>query len=52
MKEQDKATARDPSKTDVSNMLDGEFKLMIIRILNGNSRREEHITETINRDKE
>ena len=32
-KGQDKATARDLSKTDISNMPDREFKAMIIRIL-------------------
>ena len=35
MKEQDKAMARDLSKTDMSNVPDGEFKVMIIRILIG-----------------
>ena len=32
MKEQDKATARDLSETDISNMPEGEFKAIIIRI--------------------
>ena len=32
--EQDEATARDLSKTDISHMLDREFKAMIIKILN------------------
>ena len=35
MKEQDKAMARDLSKTDISNVPDGEFKGTIIRILTG-----------------
>ena len=35
MKEQDKAVNRDPSKTDISNMPDGESKATIIRILMG-----------------
>ena len=35
MKEQDKTKARDLNKTDISNMHDGEFKTMIIRILTG-----------------
>ena len=34
MKEQDKTTARDLNKTDVSNMTDREFKVMITKILN------------------
>ena len=33
MIEQDQTTARDLSKMDVSNMPDGEFKVMIIKIL-------------------
>ena len=33
MKEQDKAMATYLSKTDISNMPDGQFKAMIIRIL-------------------
>ena len=33
MKEQDKATARDLSETDISNMSDRKFKIMIMRIL-------------------
>ena len=35
MKEQDKATARDLSKTNINNMADGEFKTIIITILTG-----------------
>ena len=35
MKEQDKATARDLTETDISNMPDREFKTMIIEILTG-----------------
>jgi len=35
MKEQDMVTARDLSETDTSNMPDGEFKAMIIRIFAG-----------------
>ena len=35
IKEQDKAIARDLNKTDIGNKLDGEFKTMIIGILNG-----------------
>ena len=39
MKEQDKATARDLSETDVSNMPQREFKATIIRILIGLEKR-------------
>ena len=35
MKEQDEAMARDLSETDISNIPDGEFKVMIIGILTG-----------------
>ena len=35
MKEQEKATAGDLSKTDISNMPDREFKEMIIKRLSG-----------------
>ena len=32
MKEQDEAMARDQSETDISNMPDKEFKVIIIKI--------------------
>ena len=35
MKEQDKAIARDLSETGISNMPDGGFKTMIMRIFTG-----------------
>jgi len=34
-KEKDKATGKDLSQTDISNMPDGEFKATIVRILAG-----------------
>ena len=42
MKERDKSMARDLSKTDTSNMPDGEFKATIIRILTGLEKRIRH----------
>ena len=39
MKEQDKAMARNLSKTDISNIPDGDFKVTIIRILTGLEKR-------------
>ena len=39
MKEQDKATARDLSETYISNMPEGQFEAMIIRILTGFEKR-------------
>ena len=47
MKEQDKAMSRDLSKTDVSNIPNGEFKAITI-ILTGLENRVEDISETIN----
>ena len=48
MKEQDKAMARDLSKTDISNISGGA---MTIRILNELEKRVEDISETQHRDK-
>ena len=43
MKEQDKAMARDLSKTDTSNVPNGEFKAAIILILTGFEKRMEDL---------
>ena len=48
MKKQDKAIAWDLSETDMGNMLDTEFKAMILRILSRLKKRLEDISETIN----
>ena len=40
MKEKDKITARDLSEMDISNMLDRELKVMIIKIFTGLKRKE------------
>ena len=48
MKEQDKGTARDLSKTDISNMPGRELKAMIIRTLTGLEKRVEDMSETLN----
>ena len=47
MKEQDKVTARDLGKTDISSMPDGEFKATIIRILAGLEKRMETFREAL-----
>ena len=47
MKEQDKATIRDP-REDTNNMNDREFKVMITMILTGFEKRVEDINETLN----
>lgn len=39
MIEQDKTTVKDLSKTDMSNMPDGEFKTIVIRIFTGLEKR-------------
>ena len=39
MKEEEKATARDISETDISNMPDGVFEAMIIRVFTGLEKR-------------
>ena len=48
MKEQAKATVRDLSETDISNMPDTEFKTMSIRILTELEKRVEDVNETLN----
>ena len=48
MKELDRATARDLSKTDVSNMPEREFKATITRIHTGLEKRMEDMNETLN----
>lgn len=45
MQEQDKATDRDKSITNISNITDGEFKATIIRILTGLEKRTEDISD-------
>ena len=47
MKEQDKVTARELSKTDITNM-NWLFKVMIIMMLNGLEKSVEHMNETLN----
>lgn len=47
MKEQDKITGRDLSKTDVSNMPERAFKVIVIKILTGLQKRVEVISETL-----
>ena len=50
MKEQDKITARDLSKMEVSNIPDREFKLMIIKILTGLEKGVQDISETLDKE--
>lgn len=46
MRKGEKALARDLSETDVSNMPDREFKVMIIKILTGFEKRVKAMNET------
>ena len=48
VKEENKATARDLSEIDISNMPGRKFKAMIVRTLNGLEKRVEDISETLN----
>ena len=47
MKEKDKATVRELSETEISNMPDGEFKAMNIKIVTELEKRMKDISETI-----
>ena len=50
MKEQDKTTTRDLSKTDISNMPDREFEGIIIKIFIGLQKRVVDISETLSKE--
>ena len=49
IKKQDKTRARDISKTDISNIPDREFKVMVIKILTGLEKRVKDMSENLNR---
>lgn len=51
MKEQDKITAKDLSKMEISNMPDREFKVLIIKILTRLEKRVEDNSEAFNKKK-
>lgn len=48
MKEQHKTMARNTSKTNMSNMLDGIFKAVIVSIFTGCGKRVEDMNKTLN----
>ena len=50
MKEKDNIIAKDISETDISSMLDGDYKIMIIKILTELKERVEYLSETLNSD--
>ena len=52
MKGKDKITARELNETEISNMTDREFKVMIINILTGLEERLECISEILNKEME
>ena len=49
MKEEDKITEREVNKMDISNMLDRELKVMVIKILTGLEQGAEVLSETLNK---
>ena len=51
MREQNKTTARDLNETDISNILDREFKVIIINIFTGLEKRVEGISEILNKER-
>ena len=50
MKAQDKITARDKSKMDISNIPDGKFKEIIIKILTEFQKRVEETNKEIDKN--
>ena len=49
VKEQEKTMTRNLSEMNISNILDREFEVMIIQILNGFEKRVKDISETLNK---
>lgn len=52
MKEWEKITARELKETEISNMPDEEFEIMVINILTGLKRRVEDVGRTLNNEVE
>lgn len=50
MKEQDKITARELKETEINNMLDEEFEIIIIKVLIGLEKRMEDLGRTLNKE--
>ena len=50
VKEQDKITIRNLSKTEMSNMPDREFKVMFIKIYTGFQKRVEDISDILDKE--
>ena len=50
MKEQEKITARELNETEISNMPDREFKVMVIKITTVFEKGMENLTETLNKE--
>ena len=51
MKEQDRIKPREPNRIEVSNIIDREVKIMVIKILIGLEKRVKDISENINKQK-
>ena len=47
MKEKDKITTRELNQTEVNNMPDGEFKVMVTKMFTGLEKRMEALRETV-----
>ena len=52
MKEQVKIRTRELNEMEISNMLDREFKVMVIKILSGFEKRVEDLSEPLNKERE
>ena len=50
MKEQNKTSGKELNKMKTSNLLDAEFKTLIIRILNVLRKRIDELSENVNRE--
>ena len=50
MKEQDKIRARELNEMEITNMPDREFKVMAIKIHSGLEKREEDLSELLNKE--
>ena len=50
MKEQDKITVRELNETEISNLSDRKFKVMVIKMVTGLEKRVDDLSETLNKE--
>ena len=50
MKDKDKITAIELNETEINNMPDTDFKVMVIKILTGLEKRLENLSDTFNKE--